>query len=187
MQIETKKETYNDEKFAELLMYVAGRMQGYSTFGAIMLNKVMFYTDFWHYAEHGVSVTGAEYQRLRRGPAPRRLLPVQRELIEDGDARLVETQAGPYRQKRLVPLREANTDVFTAEELETANKTIERLNSMTAFAVSEMSHGMSGWQIASDGQTIPYESVFLGGVEPTEDSVAFAQEVEALLSSDVRG
>jgi hypothetical protein len=54
----------------------------------------------------GKPVTGQDYQRLPNGPAPRRLLPVQNELIQNGEAVPQICDCHGYVQKRLIALRE---------------------------------------------------------------------------------
>ena len=70
---------YDEAKFAELLLYVARRLDGDPAGGAVKLNKVLFYAEFAHVRAHGQPISGAEYEKLENGPAPRRLLPVRRD------------------------------------------------------------------------------------------------------------
>jgi len=56
--------------------------------GAIKLNKVLFFAEFAHMRVTGRPITGSPYQKLRLGPAPRRLVPVRNRLISAGDATL---------------------------------------------------------------------------------------------------
>ena len=153
---------YSEKKFGQLLLYVAGKMEGDSTFGATKLNKVLFFSDFLFFGTHGVPITGATYQRLPHGPAPRELLPVRDALEGAGDAvvRTVTYLGRP--QKRLLPLRSANVNVFNPEELELVDEVIEALWEKTATQVSTTSHILSvGWRVAHEMEVIPYETIFL--------------------------
>jgi len=152
---------YDEQKFRELMLYIAARMEGDPSFGATKLNKVLFFADFFHYVEYGAPITGAEYQKLSHGPAPRRLLPVQNQLRAAGDATIRQTRVGTYVQKRLVPLRDADLSYFSGSEIAVVDEVISSLEQHTAMSVSAASHRMLGWQIAREGQTIPYESAFL--------------------------
>ena len=52
---------FNEGKFKELVLYIASRCERDPTFGAVKLNKELFFSDFWAYAEFGEPITGAEY------------------------------------------------------------------------------------------------------------------------------
>ncbi len=113
-QDEDMKTTYDERKFTELLVHVAGRLQSDRSGGATKLDKVIFFADFAHVRRTGSPITGATYQKLEHGPAARRLRPVRDELISKGEAELREEEFLGYQQHRLVPRREADLTVFTA-------------------------------------------------------------------------
>ena len=81
----------DDDKLKELMLYVVEKSETDPTFGAIKLNKILFFSDFLMYWKTGKSITGQEYMKLERGPAPRRLLPVQKELLDTCEAVLKTT------------------------------------------------------------------------------------------------
>jgi len=151
----------NEKGFAELVLYVSRKSEDDPRFGSTKLNKILFYADFIHYGKTGRSITGAEYQRLEWGPAPRRLLPIQREL-EEGDALAIQKVEyhGRY-QKRTVALREPDLSSFSGEEIATVDGVIDDLWGANASDVSDLSHRLPSWQIAEENETIPYVSVFV--------------------------
>ncbi len=170
--------TFDAEKFRELLLYVAGKSLDDPTFGATKLNKIMFFADFRAYGEFGVSITGASYQRLDRGPAPVQLLPVQSDLIEEQAAVLVEREYFNYPQKRLFPLRQPDLSKFSAAEIALVDEIIEALRHHNATEVSFLSHiNVLGWQIAGDREDIPYEAVFLSAESLTPIDIRRGQEI----------
>lgn len=178
---------YDEEKLAELILYVAARMADDPSFGATKLNKVLFFADFYHYAQHGRSITGAEYQKLKHGPAPRQLLPVQRALTLKGDAVVRRGQVGPYTQKRLLPLRDPDLSRFAGSEIALVDEIISVLSERSAVEVSELSHCTVGWRIANEGETIPYDSVFLYDEPLTESDRHHAREVAERLRPQLEG
>lgn len=66
----------NKEKFRELILYVANMSRNDPDFGAVKLNKILYYADFRAYRELGRPISGAAYRKLSEGPAPRQLLRV---------------------------------------------------------------------------------------------------------------
>ena len=146
-------------------------------FGAIKLNKILWWSDFLAYAQHGKPITGVEYRRLGRGPAPRRLVPVREVLVSNQDA-VVQRQhmLGGFVQDRVVPLREPNLELFTASQIDLVNQVIGTLWGRSANEVSHLSHGKA-WEIANDGESIPYEAVFLSDDPADAFDVARTEEL----------
>lgn len=174
---------YSEDKLTELVLYVAKQTMGDRAAGATKLNKYLYFADFSAVRRLGRPITGADYQRLRFGPAPRRLAPVRDRLVRTGAARLDErVDALGFRHHELIPLREPRTDLFTAEELALVDEIIEVLRERSATEVSELSHREAGWQLVGDGDSIPYELAFV--LAPAEAGVtpAIRAEGERLLA-----
>lgn len=167
----------DESKFAELMLYAASRMAGDPSYGSIKLNKALFFSDFFHYADYGASITGAEYVKHPLGPAPRGIVAIQQKLIERGDAALASSQRGGRQQKMLFALREADLSMFTGNEIAQVEKVISAMSDTTAQEISDISHGMLGWQVAGERETIPYHTVFLYDGPVTDEDVKAAQSV----------
>lgn len=172
------KPTYDAKKFAELLIYIASKCSDDASFGATKLNKILFFSDFLAYANLGESITGAAYQKLDHGPAPRELLPALDVLRENMDAVVQVSNAHGYKQKRLVALRSPVLGLFSANEIAIVDDVIEGLRDRNASEVSRLSHILSiGWKLAKMRETIPYESVFVSADVPTESDITRGQEL----------
>lgn len=173
-------QTFNRQKFSELVLYVAERSVSDPKFGATKLNKILFFSDFIAYATYGRSITGAEYQRLSHGPAPRQLKPIQNELVEEGHARIETRNYFGHVQHRIVPNRPLNLSLFTTDEIALVDEMLSQLREHNAVSISEMSHEVSmAWQVAQDGETIPYSTVFVSTNPPTPSDIARGQELAA--------
>ena len=147
---------FNEEKFQELVLHVCGRSQDDPRFGATKLNKLLFYMDFGSYRLLGSPITGATYQHLPAGPAPRQLLSVRQYLTDRGDA---TQEYRPYfdgTQDRLVPRREANLSLFSEDELAIVDDVLHEFWSFNARRISEYSHQEWGWRVTKDLEDIPY-------------------------------
>lgn len=149
--------TYDERKLTELIVLVAERLADDRAGGSTKLNKVLFFADFTHVRRFGAPITGAEYQHLPHGPAPRRLLPLRTQLIEAGDAALVEEEFLGRPQHRLVVQRSPDLSVFSEDELETIEAVLDDLAGLTGRQVSALSHEEASWRHTNDGETIPYE------------------------------
>jgi len=168
---------YDEHKFAELVVYVAQRLQGDPAGGAVKVNKVLFYAEFGHMRAHGRPITGAEYFRLPQGPAPRRLVPVRDRLIARGDLQQVKSSYLGMTQHRLIPLRDPDLSLFTDDEIETVEQALAALLSLTGAAASDMSHEEIGWQMVEERETIPFEAAYLRPPVITDAIRARAKEL----------
>lgn len=183
MPEEVKYAPYDEQKLAELVLYIAKKLQNDPRGGATKLNKCLYFAEFSAVRRLGHPITGAEYQRLPQGPAPRRLRPVRDGLVRNGEARLEErTDSFGYRHHDLIPAREPRTDAFSAEELSVVDDVIAELAVMNAAQVSELSHRDAGWQLVGEGETIPYELAFVLAPEQVEMTPAMRAEGQRLLA-----
>lgn len=162
---------FNRDKFKELILYISEKLGGEC--GAVKLNKVLFFSDFYAYAHFGQSITGEEYVHWDRGPLPHHLTSVREELEASGDIRIEKIQKFKFVQHRITPMRPAKKETFGVTELSLVDDVINGLLGRTAIEVSELSHELSiGWQLTQNKETIPYSSVFLTKDPLTDDEVA---------------
>ncbi len=152
---------YRDDKFRELMLYIAQKMEDDPAFGATVLNKVLFFSDFLAYRILGEPITGAVYQKLDYGPAPRRLLPEQKRLEDEHRAVVQPRLRGGRTQRRLVALDKPNLDLFKGSEIALVDQVIAALRGHGAVEVSEVSHRASvGWLAVQLHADIPYGTIF---------------------------
>jgi hypothetical protein len=170
--------SFDGRRLKELMLYVSERLFDDPSFGAVKLNKVLYFSDFIAYSSLGHSITGATYQKLKNGPAARQLLPAQHELQTEHAAELVESAYfGGFTQKRLIPQRKAELSSFSADEIALVDEVIEDLRGRSASEVSDLSHRAVGWQIAEIGEDIPYETALLSDDPLTMEDVERAREL----------
>ena len=161
---------FNSEKFRELILYIADQSRDDRWFGAVKLNKILYFCDFQAFAWLHEPITGATYARLREGPAPRQLMRERRALLDEGLASIETQQVFRYTQQRLVPTRRGCElgNGFTESEKEVIIEVLGFLKPMTAKEVSDLSHEEVGWILAQDGETIPYETAWIPPVSDVD-------------------
>ena len=172
---------FRPDKFRELVVYVAKGSAADPTFGAIKLNKVLYYSDFASYRQLGQPITGATYRKFFEGPAPVELPDVRRELIDSRDA---TSEERPYFAGSLVRLvirvgREPNRELFKPGELEIVDQVVDFFEGKTEREVADFSHKEPGWAAARDREDIPYETAWMSSGpisrEAEEWGVRFAE------------
>jgi hypothetical protein len=174
------EEQFNETKFRALLVYVAEQSKDDPFFGATKLNKILYYSDFRAYRELGHSITGADYQKLDEGPAPRQLLPIRRALIAEGLIRMEARPMFNHVQHRMMVVKNPYGAVLTQDEKVIADEVCRELRGMTARAVSDLSHTEPGWLLADYNESISYPTAWLGPADPlTQEETELAGQVAA--------
>lgn len=165
-------------KLRELILWFARLSETDDTFGAVKLNKLLFFADAYAYVHLGKSITGQEYQKLEQGPAPRSMLPTLEQM--KGDGALAERSTDFYgrAQRKFFALREPDTSAFSREELDIASRVLAQFWGKTATDVSEVSHGFVGWRLARSGETIPLSVALVGHRYPTAAEIEFGLTLE---------
>jgi hypothetical protein len=139
-------------KLQELILYIAPRSEADRHFGANKLNKLLFYSDFLAYAETGRSITGATYERLEHGPAPRGLTATLEEL-KPACAEAERDYLG-RKQRRIMALREPDLSELTGAEVALVDELVDRLRNHGEEVVGELADRFVGWQVAEVGEEI---------------------------------
>lgn len=144
------------KKLKHLALYIARRCEDDPRFGSIKLNKILFYSDFINYLNHGRSITGAAYKRLEYGPCPSGFHKMQEKMDEKDELKIQKRLYHGKTQKRPIALIEPDISLFTGEEIDTVNYVIQELWGKNGTQVSDMSHEFLGWQLAETYESIPY-------------------------------
>jgi len=176
----------NDKKLEELILFICQRSLGDKRFGAVKLNKLLFFCDFAAYVKLGQAITWQEYQKLEHGPAPRRLVPTLGKLQGDGALAQAEHDYYGRRQIRSVALRDPDLSRFSADEIALVTEMIEEFWGKNATEMSELSHQFDGWKIVSDGDAIPYELALIKTTKATPADKRVTGELREELQAAIR-
>lgn len=170
---------YDEQKFKELILYIAEKAKDDPNFGDIKLNKVLFWSDMLAYGYLGEAITGATYQKLEHGPAARRLLPARRELKRAGDADTV-TRGRFYRHRLTVNRRLPDTRRFSTDQLDIVDEVFAMVSGGTAADASDFSHEESaGWRLVELQEDIPYQAIFVSPRKPPPRAFERGRELAA--------
>jgi hypothetical protein len=170
----------SERKFRELILLICARSEHDKKFGAIKLNKLLFHSDFSAYLTFGKPISGQEYFKLPKGPAPRTMLPVTRKMELSGALAYKEIEYFGRKQKKPIALRQPDVSVFTPQEIDLVHKMIQKYWNMSAAAISEHSHLFLGWKVLRDKETIPYSTALVGTRKPTSQEQAYGLELEPM-------
>jgi hypothetical protein len=152
----------NDSKMKELILHVANKSKGDDKFGAVKLNKLLFYSDFLSYVKRGGSITGQEYFALPEGPAPRRMLPIMEAMQKNNEIAIQIIDIGPqYQMKKVLALRPADYEVLETQDVVISDLIIETFSDFNGTQLSGFTHDFLGWKAAiklGSRTKIPYST-----------------------------
>ena len=160
-------------KFKELIKYIASRSISDEYFGATKLNKILFFCDFLAYRDLGKSISGEGYHKEPFGPVPNHINKAIKEMKSSNDIAEVNCPLGSYTQRKIVSLTDVDLDIFSPREISLIDNVIDSLRGATATEVSDLSHKFIGWQLAEQGEDIPYEVSLLSETTVTEDDIEY--------------
>lgn len=178
LPLQRKGMTSKNQKFRELILYLAKLSEADPRCGRTKLNKLLFYCDFRAYDSLGASISGQSYQKREFGPTPKALMPVVGELEGEGACAWADRTWHGRPMKKLVALREPHLSVFGPEEIDLIRNIVEELWPYDGSEISEKSHGFAGWQASTSGEEIPYNTVFVDDARPlSEEEESWALSV----------
>lgn len=151
---------FNIAKFKNLILYILEKCAGKPNVGETVLNKLLYFSDFNYYEIYEEHLSGATYRKFAKGPVPKEIGDILKEMIDEGKLQAFNTKYFGYTQKRYFPLVTSDKKMFNGAEIEVIDKVIDRLSGMSAKEISEYSHGDMPWKASSDRQNIDYELVF---------------------------
>ena len=166
-----------ENKLDSLVHYVCARCENPSKLGATKLNKVLWYSDVFAFAQEGQSITGATYIKRQFGPVPKDILGARRRLEQSGAT--VERKAlhHGYQQVQIIAVKPVDMSEFSASQISLVDTVIEAIcSSHTASSISSLSHDIV-WESAEIGEEIPMAAAAFGGNrgEIDEDDVVWAR------------
>lgn len=169
---------FDREKFKRLVHYVIWRAGKRDWFGAVKLNKVLWFSDTEAFAHTGQPITGAAYTRHKFGPVPKAIMPVRSELEREGTIRIKREG----KLDRFTALTKPDMQLFTTSELAIIDYWIEHIATYeTAQSISAKSHDYA-WQIASMGEPLPMTASLAVRLRaPNDDEIDWAKDTAAKL------
>jgi putative zinc finger/helix-turn-helix YgiT family protein len=125
----------------------------YKTF----LNKLLFYSDFKHFKDHTISITGSRYAKANRGPVPDKWeyylsLLIDEKSISSDEIIITDEIIG----ERLSSLKEPDLSLFDNNELLVLASVKDYFEGWSATKISNFSHDEEGYKRTQMGHPIPY-------------------------------
>ena len=124
-----------------------------------MMNKLLFYTDFYSYKITSKGMSGLAYKAIQRGPVPIRWDRVY-SFFDDIQQEIVHFESGAEGTK-LTSTLSPDLSEFSDEELEILESIYQRFKTENSTKISDISHNEDAWQKYVDsGQMINFDMAF---------------------------
>jgi transcriptional regulator with XRE-family HTH domain len=150
----------NLNKLIETIIFFAGELKPFKT----QLNKLLFYSDFYHYKKTTTSITGAEYYAIQMGPVPNNFHSIfeyaaTSKLIDIFYFDFGDGKCGEQFIAR--PDRKFNERLFSKGELESLNTILRVFGGKQTKQMIEISHDELAWSDNIEGKKkISYDYAF---------------------------
>lgn len=149
---------FNYEKVVNMILFFASKI---NRLFKTKLMKLLFYSDFVHFHDHTLSITGLKYLKNHYGPTP-----IKHELLlgELSDKYItykvdyVESSKECIEEYEIIkPLEKPNLTIFSKEEMNSMNKVLNSFKFLTSEKISEYSHQENAWKATKEKQLINYK------------------------------
>jgi DNA-binding transcriptional regulator YiaG len=134
----------NLDKIQNVIIYLVEHIVPWKT----GLNKLLFYTDFAHYRNHGKSIMGLQYRAIPLGTVPSnydRILAnvVEKELVQ---VEYVQFNNGNVAENyKPNPLHPFDESLFSEQELKTLKSVVEGFKGKTTNQIVKQNHQEKAW------------------------------------------
>lgn len=172
------KTIVNMQKLKELIVYICAKNEKNPRFGSTVLNKMLYFSDFYWYAITGKPITNDNYIRREWGPTPEHLVDARKELEEANVLQMEDRKFFGKVQKRPVVVgSEFKFEEITVDEKAFVDFVVERFENFTGREISDYSHNLP-WKVLENEDVIPYETVF-ASYKPTipESTIQWAKKI----------
>ncbi|MBR6517821.1 MAG: SocA family protein [Bacilli bacterium] len=151
---------FDNEKFKATIHYIISKCGFKDNVGRTVLYKLLYFSDFDYYELYEESLTGERYIRKPKGPVPIHFNDAKNELINEGKIKETSEVVINYPRYKYSSIKPVNISIFSNEELEVIDDTINKISHMRSGQISDYSHRDLPWRVASPNEELDYEFVF---------------------------
>lgn len=149
-------------KFENLILYVCKKSNDDPRFGKVKLNKLLYFIDFGYFLHTGKSIGGVDYVKLERGPAPKNMPKILKEMK---DNHLIEEHEIAIDPKRTLHKHKAcaepNLEGFSPMEVAYIDDVIGSFKGLNGNQMSVLSHQEPGYIVTQHLNVIPFMTAYM--------------------------
>lgn len=154
---------FSPEKFRNLLLYILEKCGSKPNVGETVIYKLLYFCDFDYFEIYEKPLTGMKYKKMQFGPVPQQTLygEIIKSMTECLQLRIIKVPfINGYTQHRYINFVKPDLSLFNSQELELADKVINRLSDMNARQIEDHVHKDQPWIDHAMNEEIQYTRVF---------------------------
>jgi putative zinc finger/helix-turn-helix YgiT family protein len=131
-------------KVNHMVLFFSKQLEPFKT----KLNKLLFYTDFFHFKRTGFSISGLTYKAIQNGPVPNHYDLLFDDCVKKGFVSVVNHDYGNYTGEQFQAHEGAVflDTIFTPGELKALELVAKYFESDNARQIAKKSHEEDGWK-----------------------------------------
>lgn len=130
-----------------------------------VMNKILFYSDFYHFKKHGTGISGLQYRAIQWGPVPSQFDYLFR-MAEDSQVINLRYDVWGEEKNEMVFIEPNDQfafrqNLFSDDELASMQFVLEKIGSLNTRALVNISHTEEGWaENIENKKIIDYQYAF---------------------------
>jgi uncharacterized phage-associated protein len=165
------------ERLKQMILFISEEGESDPSLGAVKLNKLLYFAEIRCYLELKKPLTGARFQHLPEGPAPRGLVPARRQLIDEGSIEMESAWYLTQRQQRIKVKRSADLKGFSEDEIRIVREVMTELKDKNGKEVSDLAHDEWAYKVTEDGEDMPLGLAWLSSEPLTDEQIEFGRNL----------
>ena len=129
------------QKLWNMIIFFSDRIKPYK----VKLNKLLFYSDFYHFKLYGSSISGAMYRAIQYGPVPADYQLLMAQGVLSGILELKTVEMYDFNAECFLGKVDFQKNLFTEEELDVLQKITERFAESNNQQIMKISHEEKAW------------------------------------------
>ena len=165
-------------KFANLIHYIIWKSGTEpNKLGRTKLNKILWYSDIFHFGKYGKPITEAIYIKRQYGPVPKEhLYDSAISTLESNQHITQHIQPVLFRQYVYIAKSEPDLNCFSNTEIAIINDVFQQIFfEHTATSISNTTHSFFWWDSLEIGEKIPNYCIFAQSAEIEIKAIQWAE------------
>lgn len=147
-------------RFAQMILFFAEKLSPWKT----QLNKLLFYTDFLMFKQHGIAMSGMRYKAIQMGPVPNNFNSIFDYFMEQESIEVFckSFDNGGVGEQFLLPKnKKFDASLFNEKEVSILNEVLNKFAEVKTNQIIEISHQEKAWKDnESNRSMISYQLAF---------------------------
>lgn len=129
------------QKLWNMVIFFSERIKPFK----VKLNKLLFYSDFYHFKLYGCSISGSPYRAIQYGPVPADYQLHLAQGVLSGVLDIKTIELYDLNAERFLGKIEFQKEIFNKQEIDVLQKIAERFETYSNNQIMEISHKERAW------------------------------------------